>query len=572
MTLNVKPAPLLNGLETYKPPGHGAPVTLHLEGNEGQPPPPTVIESLITAGSESVRRYPDVEPLARRLADLTGVSLERVLVTAGGDDAIERAMRSVLAPGRELVLPVPTFEMMDHYGKMNGARIVEVPWLSGGYPLDQVLAAVNDRTAMIVVVSPNSPTGLVATAADLRALSERAPQALLLVDLAYTDFAETDLTSVALELPNAVVVRTLSKAWGLAGLRVGWAAGPPEMIGWMRAVGHPYAVSSPAVTLAAAGLDNGSEQVSAFVDRVRQERDELGGLLTKLGAEVLPSQANFVLACFADGEWVRDGLAGQGIAVRIFPGKEHLEECARITVPGKSDEFDRLTGALRTTLDPQALLFDVDDTLADVTASYRRATVATAAAFGVKVTFDDITEAKAAGNANNDWELTRRLVRTGGVEASLAEVTERFEAFYQGTKRQPGFHAEETLLVDRTLLARLADRIPLGVVTGRPRRDAKHFLENQGILDLFQTVITMDDGPLKPDPAPVRMAMAQLGVDRAWMIGDTPDDIRSARSAGALPLGVVAPADDPKVARPALCSAGAARVLGNLSELERLLP
>jgi phosphoglycolate phosphatase-like HAD superfamily hydrolase len=110
------------------------------------------------------------------------------------------------------------------------------------------------------------------------------------------------------------------------------------------------------------------------------------------------------------------------------------------------------------------------------------------------------------------------------------------------------------------------------VVTGRPRRDAEAFLGEQGIRDLFGVVITMDEGPLKPDPTPCRMALEALGVTRAWMVGDTPDDMRSARDAGILPLWVIAPADDPDVAAAALVQSGAGRVLGSLADLEELLP
>src|SRR5581483_5290507 len=127
------------------------------------------------------------------------------------------------------------------------------------------------QTAAIVVCSPNNPTGAVATAQDLERLAEGAPGRLLMVDLAYTEFADEDLTQAALRLPSAVVFRTLSKAWGLAGLRVGYAAGHARLIGWMRSAGAPYAISSVSIALAEARLQHGEARMKKFVKTVRGE-------------------------------------------------------------------------------------------------------------------------------------------------------------------------------------------------------------------------------------------------------------------------------------------------------------
>jgi histidinol-phosphate aminotransferase len=569
--MSLKLSSLLSGLGKYSPPQPRASVDLRLDSNEGPMPPSWLLDEAAGAGTELIRRYPDAASLERRISAMIGVDPRQVVVTAGADDAIERAVRMVLAPGREIILPVPTFEMLEIYPKMTGCRIVEVPWLEGGFPVEAVLRAVNERTSLIAVVTPNNPTGLSATAADLDRLSRGAPDALLLVDLAYADFAGTDLTLQAIGLPNAIVARSMSKAWGIAGLRVGFAAGRPEIIDWMRTMGHPYAVSSLSLRLAEAHLERGGAGVALFVERVKRERAALWSLLRDLGAEALPSDANFVLGRFRDAEWVREALLSLGIAVRIFPGRPLLDDCLRISLPGDDGVFARLVGALRTVLAPEAILFDIDDTMADVTESYRQATLATAGHFGHEATPADITAAKAAGNANNDWELTWRLVRSGGIDVSLAEVTERFEDLYQGRDGRPGLHERETLLADRGLFERLAARFKLGAVTGRPRRDAHHFLERQGIAGLFGTVVAMEDAPPKPDPASVRLAMERLGASRAWMVGDTPDDVRAAMGAGAVPIGVIAPADDPKIARPALVKAGAARILARLAEIEEIL-
>ncbi|MCH8180284.1 MAG: HAD-IA family hydrolase [Proteobacteria bacterium] len=243
-----------------------------------------------------------------------------------------------------------------------------------------------------------------------------------------------------------------------------------------------------------------------------------------------------------------------------------------MTVPEGGEEMERLRAGLGTVLAPEALLFDLDGVLADVEDSYRRCVLETAESFGVPITRADLETAVLAGDANNDWVLTQRILEARGVEVPLEDVIEHYQAIYLGTPQKPGLRESERLLVGRDVLERLAARLPLGIVTGRPRAEATWFLDRTGISDLFGAVVCLEDGPLKPDPEPVRVALARLGVERAWMMGDTPDDLRAAAAAGVLPVGIVAPGDDPSNALPALRDAGAATVLDHVTNLEELLP
>lgn len=221
---------------------------------------------------------------------------------------------------------------------------------------------------------------------------------------------------------------------------------------------------------------------------------------------------------------------------------------------------------------PDALLFDVDDTLVDTAQSYRRAAILTAESYGVRITLDDVSGAKAAGDANDDWLLTQRLIVARGVTAGYEEVKRRFEALYQGTPQRRGLKHDETLLVSPEALGRWSERFTLGIVTGRPRDDALELLDRYELRRLFSAVVTFEDGPLKPNPAPIRLALDRLGTRRAWMIGDTPDDVRAAHAAGIPAIGVVARADEPQRARGALEGAGAEHVLDDLGDLDSLLP
>jgi len=571
--LLVEPVPALAALGPYSTGRPAAGIDLVLDFNERLEPPDALAG---TAGLEAWRlnRYPELGALEPVIAARLGLPADSVLVTGGADDALERCVRAVCVPGRRAIMSTPSYGMIRRFIRIAGAELVEVPWWRGDLPVDAVLAAAHDSTALVCVVSPNNPTGSVASGEALRRLLEALPRTLVLLDQAYVDFAEPehDLARLALEHPNAVVVRTLSKAWGGAGLRVGYALGDPRVVDWLRRIGLPFPVSTPSQALAAAMLADGDAPGAARIAAVRRQRDELAALLEELGAEVLPSAGSFLFARFADAPRVWRSLHALGIAIRAFAGRPELAGWLRITLPGDAASFDRLAAALRTVLAPEALLFDLDGVLADVSGSYREATLRTAAAFGVEITIRDIEAATAAGNANDCWVLTRRLMGERGVDRPLAEVKTRFEEIYQGTEAEPGLRRTERLLLDRADLLALGERRPLAVVTGRPRADAERFLTERGIAGCFQTVVTMEDAPIKPDPAPVRLALERLGVATAWMVGDTPDDLRAARGAGVLPIGVVAPGDDPESTTASLLRAGAAAVLSDVREILEVLP
>ena len=534
--------------------------SLKLDSNEGPLPPAALLEALAHLDPDALRRYPDVSTLEATLAARIGVPSDRVIVTAGADDAIDRVCRAYLGAGRTMLLSEPTFEMFDHFAKLTGAAaLARVPWRYGEFPLAAFQDRLGERPAVIAVVSPNNPTGAAATAADVRHLAEAAPTALVLLDHVYVEYADEDLTPAVSDLPNVVVLRTLSKAWGLAGCRIGYAIGSREVIAKLRTAGAPYPVAAPSVALALRQLSSGDAVLRAHVACVREERTTLRARLAAFGIDAPPSQANFLLAeCGDRAPFLKGALAALGVVVRSFPDRPGLTSALRITLPGNAGEFERLVAALETALAPEALLFDLDGVLADVQHSQRAAIAATAQSFGVAVTSAQVAAAIRTGDAANDWVVTRRLIEAGGRRTSLEDTTERFQSLYMSLRER------EVLIPSTSLLERLAARRPLAIVTGRPRAEAQWFLERAGVSHLFSTVVVMEDAPAKPNAAPVRLALDRLGVRRAWMIGDTPDDMHAAAQAGVLPLAVAAPGDE--------APADGARVLGNLTDLLALLP
>jgi len=332
------------------------PGALRLDSNEGLLPSRALLGDLADADPELLRRYPDVSALEAALATRVGVAPERLMVTAGADEGIDRACRAFLEPGRTIVLSDPGFDMFDCSAMLAGGELVRVPWWGDAFPIDAFLGRLDALTAVVAVVSPNNPTGSVATLADVRRLAAAAPNALLILDHVYVEYADEDLTAGVLDLPNVLVLRTLSKAWGLAGCRLGYAIGSPYVIAVLRAAGGPYTVAAPSVALALAQLERGVEPLRAHVARVREERRLLSARLAAAGLAPRPSQANFVLVeCGARARSIHAGLAARGVLVRDFADRRGLETALRITLPGDAADFARLSAALHGTLDAEGL-------------------------------------------------------------------------------------------------------------------------------------------------------------------------------------------------------------------------
>jgi histidinol-phosphate aminotransferase len=341
------PRPRIDPLSAYRRP----PVpdnVLKLDANEGAHPSADLASAAMAGGVELLRRYPTIAELETAIAKRLGVSENEVIATAGAGDALDRACRAFISPGCEVVLPQPSFEMMDRYVRVAWGEPTTIPWMTGSFPRAAFLDAAARRPAIIMLVSPNNPTGAALTAHDLGTLADAAPESLVVLDHAYVEYADEDLTATAIRRANVLVVRTLSKAWGLAGCRVGYAVGAPETLGALRAAGPSYPLAAPSVAIALEQLARGDQAMREHVGCVRDERERLGTELELLGLRPYPSQANFVLVdCKRNATPLRVALDEAGVRVRDFPDRPGLDRHLRITLPGSEEAFTVLVRALR---------------------------------------------------------------------------------------------------------------------------------------------------------------------------------------------------------------------------------
>jgi len=302
-----------------------------------------------------LNRYPAIRPdaLERELAGILGLDASRLLVTRGSSEGVDLLLRTFCRAYRDRILVTPpTFSMYEVYANMQGAGVTEVPLASEDFALDvdAVADACDDTTKLVFVCSPNNPTGgSVPREALARLLEARADRSLVVVDEAYVEFSRHGSLVDALDrYDNLVVLRTLSKAWGLAGARCGAVAANPDVLGLLRRMLPPYALSAPATEAVRDGLGPRARAIAARQGaETVAERERLAVALAALDVveRVWPSDANFLLVRFSDLGAVEQRLEQERILVRAFARKPGLANCARITI-GRPRENDRLLAAL----------------------------------------------------------------------------------------------------------------------------------------------------------------------------------------------------------------------------------
>jgi histidinol-phosphate aminotransferase len=337
----------VKNLHTYRPPLAGR-QGLRLDFNESTIGcSPQVLEKLHSLDAETLACYPEREPVEGKVADFLGLDAEQVLLTNGVDEAIHLLCSTYLEPGDEAIIVVPTFAMYAIFAEAEGARVIQI--LSGenfAFPLESLLAQITARTRLIAVANPNNPTGTAVACKILLHVAQAAPQAALLVDEAYFEFHGDTFLNSADRPANLFVARTFSKAYGLAGLRIGILAGDAEQMAMVRRVASPYNVNAVALTVLPEALRD-QEYVKNYVAEVRHGRGLLEQELRTLGLHYWPSSANFVLVRIgpAHTDFVQ-ALRARGILVRDRNSDPGCEGCVRLTV-GSNGPTRTLISALR---------------------------------------------------------------------------------------------------------------------------------------------------------------------------------------------------------------------------------
>ncbi|MEP6779467.1 MAG: histidinol-phosphate transaminase [Gemmatimonadaceae bacterium] len=335
-------------LRPYVPPT--TPVEVELSENTNQwGAPPAAIEALSTCDGSTLFNYPSqpISSLLAELADYVGTNDPKTVVLGcGSDDLLDCSMRALAEPGDILAYSDPTFSMSAYFGRTNGLKPVGVPILPN-WDIDvEGLLATNAR--LTYLCSPNNPTGTPIPDKSIRRLLDES-RGIVIVDEAYAEFAESSWARRAPQEKRLIVFRTMSKAFGLAGLRVGYAVSRPEFVYEIDKASGPFKVNAIAEHVAIATLQNGLPWVRARVEDARVARESLRESLIAMGLKPLPSQANYIMVPIPNAMAIAAHMRTIGIAVRAFAGLAVIGDALRITV-GPDEMMKRCLASLAVAL------------------------------------------------------------------------------------------------------------------------------------------------------------------------------------------------------------------------------
>jgi histidinol-phosphate aminotransferase len=312
-------------------------------------PPPSVRATLAALSDGQLSRYPTpyADELTAALAAHHGLGADRVVTGCGSDDVLDSAIRACTDAGTAIGVAVPSFSVIPSFAAVNDVefRAVELR-RDGTIRADDLLAT---RAAIYYLCSPNNPTGTCVELDELRALLQ-GTAAVVLLDEAYADFADRDATSLLDEFDNLVVVRTLSKAYGIAGLRVGYGLGHPDVVAAIAVSRGPYKVSGIAESVAIGVLRDDLDWVRDRIDEVRALRDDFTARLAAGGLTPLRSEANFVAVLVDDATRVRDELLAAGVLARAYTSLPVFGDLVRVTIGPRSqldEALELLIGSVR---------------------------------------------------------------------------------------------------------------------------------------------------------------------------------------------------------------------------------
>lgn len=349
----IKPRKAIEEMDEYNPPLEGRRGMLRLDFNENTVGcSPRVLDAINHIKEEEIAAYPEYKKFKAKLANSIKARPEQLMVTNATDEAILIIMQAYIEKGDEIILPVPTFAMFKFYAQIVEAKIKEILYSSNlMFPTKRVLDAVGKKTKLIILCNPNNPTGSLIDKKDIIKIVEKAQKndALVLLDEAYYQYSGAECLDLIDKYDNLVIIRTFSKAYGLGGLRLGYAVSNEEIIKNMLKSGSPYSVNTVAMVAASVAIED-LDYVKWYTNEVKKAKKIIYEELKKLKIKTYPTAANFLIAKFPKrADEIEESLREKGILVRNRSNDPLLKDCLRIGI-GTVKQTRRLADALKEIL------------------------------------------------------------------------------------------------------------------------------------------------------------------------------------------------------------------------------
>ncbi len=567
----IKPKKSLENIKAYEVPLFEKDWDVKIDSNENLfGPSSKVLDAIKNVTVKDIQLYPFYGEITQKIAEYVGFETDNIKVTNGADEAIYSIFQTYLDV-EDIVLTVkPTFAMPVVYSKILGAELIEVPYSKKWeFPIEAFLKEINNPKIKIVhLTTPNNPTGETISEENILKIINSSKDKVILIDETYGNYCNSNYKKFVNEFDNVFIVKSFSKDFALAGLRLGYIISNSENIKTIKSVVSPFSVNGIAVKAGMAALED-VEYFEKIKVEIEKSKKILKSGFEQLGAVVYPSSANFLCVDFKEkASFVHRKLKENDVIVKKFATPE-LEGFLRVTAP-KPQDAQKVLDFLKT---KKTLAFDMDGVLIDAGKSYRLAIKKTFEFFSNKdISFDKIQQVKNQGGLNNDWDLTEYLLKSEGINIEKKDIIEKFQDFYWDNGK--GFINNEDLLIDKQKLEQLSKDYNLAIFTGRPKQEAIFALEKNGILDYFYPIITMDDLPLdkqKPHTLGLEKIKTQVITDSMCYFGDTIDDIICAKNSNTSPIAVLPPQDKSQELTENLVQKGAIIVLDNINEISKAL-
>lgn len=564
--MTILPKKVVLQLGTYSSPPEGRRPYVRLDLNED-----TVGFPHAFAGKDDdfpFNIYPEYGELMASLASMMGLPESSILLTNGGDEALSVIAHTFIEPGVDsAVASDPTFFVITQSLMLAGAKLTKVPTKRDmSFDTKALEQALQSHPKVAVFATPDNPTGAILDKDLILKWCQSFPGTLFVVDEAYAEYSGSSIIDQASKLENLLIIRSFSKAWGLAGLRLGMIVGNPNLIEYLKVVRLPYSVNSAAVCAAKKMIERKSEVIKKAKETLERKRHVIEAL-EKRGYRVIRGAGNFFLlgVGFNSAEFCQF-MRSRGLLVRDrsqgnHPGESVLWGFVRIGV-GTTEENQALIEALDLFNAQYAISFDLDGTLVDTTDSFDKTVDLLVTKYsGSGLKNGELNSLRLEGGYNNNWDAAQELIRRRGVTVPRQELVKSALAFYFELAKE-----HEKLMIELSLLETLRKRHPVFIVTGRLRMEYEPFWATT-FDQLCNKVYCLDDVPqAKPKPAPDHLAamIKDHRLSHGVYVGNSVDDMQSAISAGLRTIGITS-----TLSGPDLQSAGAHLILESPNDLER---
>lgn len=545
---------------------------LKLDYNEPTIPPcPKVKKTLINyINNGKLEWYPegDCNEIRKELGIYCKINPENIIVGNGSDEILKVIANTFLTEDDEVIIPIPNYSMFMIDSKLVGAKIIKI-LVTKAFTSDKIKEKITTKTKIIYLSNPNSPLGYSLNKDEIKKIINLSKKVLVVVDEAYFEFYGQSIINLVEKYDNLIVTRTMSKAFSLASLRIGYGVANTNIISELNKVKDPESVNSFAQIAGIEALKD-IEYRTEFINNILKSKEYLEIGFRKLGLKVWPSKTNFLFITFPEkynAYNIWKNLEKKGIFLR--DRTKVINNSLRIGVP-LIKESKRLIKEIKKELNP-LLIFDIDEVLIDTMLSYNETIKKSVKNIsGKKISDKDVRKVKLLGGYNCDWDTTLKLVNDKGINIDREKVIEVFQKIYLGTNKKEGLRNKEKWLMNKKLLKNLSKNYKLSILTGRPKDEAIYSLKRENVLNFFEQIICMEDvNQSKPNPEGL-LEIKSKG-EEAYYFGDLGDDMKAAKAAGIKAVGVIPPENKDKNYSKILKNAGADFVIKNINQINEVL-